>query len=347
MAPAEGGVPRRVTSASPPGTTSTSDCIARRSASTRWRCGQTSTALGQETLASGARSVAYGFNTVASGPNSLAGGNFSNATGLNSVAFGDASQAGGDNAIAVGLGAKALSARSQAFGTSTQATGVSSMAIGSATQAIGTAFLAAGTNAIARAAASMVFNNAESLPNAIGSFVWGDTSTATRVQSDMSNQFIVRASGGFRFATNSSQSTGVLLLLNASQFSQLSDVSTKHRFRDLDGEALLGKVAGLPIQEWSYLAQDSAVRHVGPTAQDFFSAFGLGESERHIGTLDADGVALAAVKALELRMRGMRDRENALADDQRALRARNEALARENARLRTRLERLECLLELR
>jgi hypothetical protein len=37
---------------------------------------------------------------------------------------------------------------------------------------------------------------------------------------------------------------------------------------------------------------------MGPMAQDFRAAFGLGEDERHIDTIDADGVALAGVQAL-------------------------------------------------
>jgi hypothetical protein len=37
---------------------------------------------------------------------------------------------------------------------------------------------------------------------------------------------------------------------------------------------------------------------MGPMAQDFHAAFGLGEDPRYIGTLDADGVALAAIQGL-------------------------------------------------
>ncbi len=33
-------------------------------------------------------------------------------------------------------------------------------------------------------------------------------------------------------------------------------------------------------------------------AQDFYAAFGLGNSDTHIGTVDADGVALAAIQGL-------------------------------------------------
>jgi beta-xylosidase len=40
------------------------------------------------------------------------------------------------------------------------------------------------------------------------------------------------------------------------------------------------------------------VRHLGPVAQDFHAAFGLGSDDRHIATVDADGVALAAIQGL-------------------------------------------------
>jgi hypothetical protein len=55
---------------------------------------------------------------------------------------------------------------------------------------------------------------------------------------------------------------------------------------------------GVPIQTWNLVSQDAAIRHMGPMAQDFAAAFGLGESERHISTVDADGVALAAIQGL-------------------------------------------------
>jgi hypothetical protein len=36
-------------------------------------------------------------------------------------------------------------------------------------------------------------------------------------------------------------------------------------------------------------------------AQDFFAAFHVGEDRRHIATIDEEGVALAAIKALRAR----------------------------------------------
>jgi hypothetical protein len=97
-------------------------------------------------------------------------------------------------------------------------------------------------------------------------------------------------------------------------------VNSKENFRDLNGSDVLAKLAEMPIREWNYKAQDAAIRHVGPTAQDFHAAFGLGEDPLRISTIDADGIALAAVKALAL--------ENA-------------ALKAELTALRDRLDRLE------
>ena len=59
------------------------------------------------------------------------------------------------------------------------------------------------------------------------------------------------------------------------------------------------------MREWNYKAQDAAIRHMGPTAQDFRAAFGLGDFPLRINTIDADGVALAGVKALEARTRAL------------------------------------------
>ena len=52
---------------------------------------------------------------------------------------------------------------------------------------------------------------------------------------------------------------------------------------------------------WSYRASPE-VRHVGPTAQDFRAAFGLGNDDKSIATVDADGVALAAIQGLNAKL---------------------------------------------
>ena len=53
----------------------------------------------------------------------------------------------------------------------------------------------------------------------------------------------------------------------------------------------------MPITSWAYKT-DCNTRHIGPMAQDFHKAFGLGGSDKSIATVDADGVALAAIQGL-------------------------------------------------
>ena len=55
----------------------------------------------------------------------------------------------------------------------------------------------------------------------------------------------------------------------------------------------------MPISTWNYKAQTDSVRHMGPMAQDFHAAFGLGVSDKLIDTIDPDGVALAAIQGLK------------------------------------------------
>lgn len=139
-----------------------------------------------------------------------------------------------------------------------------------------------------------------------------------RTCTSMSNSLLASA-GGVNFYTSANLSSGLRLDPGGSLWLGVSDVNMKERFRDFPGEDVLSKIAAMPIQEWSYKSQSPSIRHVGPTAQDFHAAFGLGEDPLRIGTLDADGVALAAVKALEARTR-------ALGEENRVLRERVEAL---------------------
>lgn len=79
---------------------------------------------------------------------------------------------------------------------------------------------------------------------------------------------------------------------------QGSDVATKEGFSAVDAEAILDALLGLDITTWSYINDDGSVVHLGPTAQDFYAAFGLGEDETGIGAVDADGVAMVSIQAL-------------------------------------------------
>ncbi len=79
------------------------------------------------------------------------------------------------------------------------------------------------------------------------------------------------------------------------------------------------------------------MRHMGPMAQDFHAAFGLGENPLMINSVDIDGVNMAAVQALTART-------DALRAENEALRQENAAQSAEIAGLRARMERLEAAL---
>jgi hypothetical protein len=103
-----------------------------------------------------------------------------------------------------------------------------------------------------------------------------------------------------------------------------SDRTIKEGVTPVDPAQILERLAGVPISSWSYRADGTSVRHLGPMAQDFHAAFGLGRSDRTIDYVDASGVALAAIQGLR---EGVEE-----------LRRENQALRRELDELRGRLE---------
>ncbi|WP_249416131.1 tail fiber domain-containing protein [Streptomyces sp. TS71-3] len=76
----------------------------------------------------------------------------------------------------------------------------------------------------------------------------------------------------------------------------------------VDGHRVLDAVAALPISTWRYQWEPEGVRHLGPMAQDWQSVIGLGADGRTIPTVDAIGVLLTSVQALERRVRELEGR---------------------------------------
>jgi hypothetical protein len=215
--------------------------------------------------------------------------------GLLSNALGERTIASGDGSTALGVGTAARGNSSTAMGNGTSAAGRSSTAMGNLTMASGHFSTAMGHLA--------------STDGMAGSFVYGDNSAGSIgfVTATAPNQFVVRASGGFRFRTSADLSTGCDLLAGTGSIACTSSRFVKRDFRDVDGEVVLAKLARLPIQSWRYKTEANA-RHVGPTAQDFRAAFGLGSSETAIATVDADGINLLAAQALGKRTAELRER---------------------------------------
>jgi hypothetical protein len=97
--------------------------------------------------------------------------------------------------------------------------------------------------------------------------------------------------------TNAASTVGAQLAAGSGTWASLSDRNAKTAIVALDDDAVLAELDALPISRWSYKSE-RGVRHVGPMAQDFYAAFKVGEDDRHITSIDEDGVALAAIKAL-------------------------------------------------
>lgn len=140
------------------------------------------------------------------------------------------------------------------------------------------------------------------------SFVWSDGQS--QVLDNGPYQFVAEASGGFYFYSSGygSGETGVMLPAGSGSWSPLSDRNAKENLAPVDGPTLLKKIATLPISTWNYKAQPASIRHMGPMAQDFHAAFGLGEDDKHIPDIDSQGLALAAVQEL-YRLNLEKDRE--------------------------------------
>jgi hypothetical protein len=94
----------------------------------------------------------------------------------------------------------------------------------------------------------------------------------------------------------------------------------KHDLGLVDLKDVLTRLSELPLHQWQYIDDPKETRHLGPMAEDFFAAFGLGRDNKHISPNDTAGVALAAVQALAKKI---------------------ECLEKENAELREDLNRLK------
>lgn len=158
-----------------------------------------------------------------------------------------------------------------------------------------------------------------------------------RAQGGTARVFI-KTPGGTTFYSDEGQTTGVTMAAGGGAWTSVSDRNAKENFAPVNGVEVLEKVASLPLSTWNYKSQAAAIRHVGPMAQDFKAAFGLGETDTGITTVDADGVALAAIQGLNQKVEELggelkrRDAENAELKNQCRL-------------LEKRLEKLEQLLQ--
>lgn len=118
----------------------------------------------------------------------------------------------------------------------------------------------------------------------------------------------------------------------ATQFHNTSSREAKENFREIDPGEVLERVNALPITRWNYRGESAA--HLGPVAEDFHAAFGLGGDDKHIATGDLGGVALAAIQGLNQQVEAGKQESE----------ARMQKLEAENAVLRQELTELKQVI---
>ena len=229
--------------------------------------------------------ASFNFATVAGGTYNqssneaavVSGGNHNLAEGSYSAILGGINNAASGPGAAVGGGAGNLAGGNYAM-----------IPGGFANQAAGDFSLAAGRDARVNAAHP-------------GSFLFADSSNFP-FPSNAPNEFAVRATGGVRFVTAIDSSgnplAGVRLSPGGGAWETLSDAQAKAGIAAVDGNQVLQRLMSIPVSTWYYRGQDASIRHIGPMAQDFYSAFQVGEDNHYISTVDEEGVALAAIQQL-------------------------------------------------
>jgi hypothetical protein len=171
-------------------------------------------------------------------------------------------------------------------------------------QTYGNLSMAAGRGATARGFASFVWSDASGVfesnfdPAQLGSFGATPSNTAP-----LNNTFIVRATGGVQFISGvnaiGSITSQCFIAPGGSGWNCVSDRNVKHSVRAVSPKSILQKLVGLPISTWSFNGNER--RQIGPMSQDFSKAFrtlGVGDSETSINSVDAQGVAFAAIQGL-------------------------------------------------
>ncbi|HMP35753.1 MAG TPA: tail fiber domain-containing protein [Kiritimatiellia bacterium] len=145
-------------------------------------------------------------------------------------------------------------------------------------------------------------------------------------------RIFIRPGGNVGIGTaNPTNRLHVVGTVQATAYITTSDRNAKENIAPVSVDEILEKVVALPISTWTFRDEPNGT-HLGPMAQDFHAAFGLGSTDTGIMTVDADGVALAAIQALASEVRDQRSdvggRMAELEEENRVLRERLEALER-------------------
>ncbi len=263
--------------------------------------------------------AAGGYAGVLSGQNNTAQGDFA------AVLGGRANCAGGRDSVALGRNAKVRPPTGASTGAcagvpdSGDPDGDEGSFVWADAQ--GDSLASSGQNQfLVRAGGGVILNSTFSPENAddlvIGSRAGGDADVDLRLRTRSGRDgllFLSDTNGGFSLVASDLEpdtnflntSTGAFLSYGGT-WTNSSSASLKQGFAAVASTDILQRLLQLPIMTWEYRASQEG-RHLGPTAEDFHRLFGLAGDGRAIATVDADGVALAAIQGLNAKL----ERENA------------------------------------
>ncbi|MGA2246252.1 MAG: tail fiber domain-containing protein [Verrucomicrobiota bacterium] len=144
------------------------------------------------------------------------------------------------------------------------------------------------------------------------------------VVADLTPGQAVTSLNGLTDAVNLQAANGILLGTNGNTLTvavipgYASDRNLKTGFASIQPRDILDRLAALPIEAWRYTNEPPDIHHIGPMAQDFQAAFGLGTDGKIIYFADASGVTLAAIQGLNEKL-DARDRQIQSLEQQNAL----------------------------
>lgn len=280
----------------------------------------------------------------------FAGGNQVVASGYGAFAYGD--QVTASSTVGVGFGSGVTVSGTAGFsaGASNVCSGFACTAIGYTVRAGGQGSVALGYRTTANNDYSVALGYRASNNTHTGTMVMGDESTTDSVRNQADNEFRIRYNGGIRLRVSTAANgntpgaggnVGCDLTVAVPSWTCASSRTLKENYLSVDGEYVLSRLRDMPVTTWSMIGADAHVRHLGPVAEDFHRAFGLGIGETTIGLGDIDGVNIAAAKALEVRTRELQDQLNMRSQQVQTLQAQVDAQAALIERMDARLRAVE------
>ncbi len=259
------------------------------------------------------------YATVSGGIGNTASGTLSTVPGgANNTAQGDYSLAAGQRAQALHQGSFVWSDSTTSFPNSFSSTAANQFLI-NATGGVGIGTNAPAARLHVRGASNdlnVPIALVESTGNQVGLSFRSGTDGHARIRSDINGNLVFATLTGmdkdihFRAgddvntdmlidgASGNVTISGALTVTSCTGCSPPSDRNLKANFSPANPRFILNRLASIPIQTWNYKNEPTAVRHIGPMAQDFSAAFGYGTNDKSLNTVDANGVTMAAIQGL-------------------------------------------------